>query len=50
MDIGFSEIDAIFGEYVSGGQIGPTRFSVENVNFGMPPREELAAQEKFRSV
>ena len=47
IDIGLSDFDAMVGQGTSTGQVGPTGFSSRNMNVESPPREELAAQEKF---
>ena len=46
-DIGLSDIDAMIGQSAATGETGASEFSSRNLNVEMPPREELAAQEKF---
>ena len=46
-DIGLSDIDAMIGQGTSTGKIGPTGFFSRNMKVEMPPREGLAAQERF---
>ena len=46
-DIGLSEIDAMVGQNISVGQVGPSRLPAGSVNVEMPPPEGLTVQEKF---